>query len=257
MFKKLNINKQVLNLLTAIGGGILMLFIIGFVGKKQYDVLCQKVIIDIDDSEEKFFIDEKEVIDIVNAAAGADVLGARAGDINLVKLEAALEQNNFVENAEAYRDLKGNLRISISQKTPLGRIISSGPHAYFDSKGDLLPLSDSYTARVVTVYGDKTRDILKNDFLKTEEGQKYIEFFRYINEDEFWKKQAAEIEINRYGEITIMPQVGQQLIEFGEPDNMELKFKKLKIFYKKILPAKGWAAYKRVNVKYTDQIICE
>jgi cell division protein FtsQ len=55
----------------------------------------------------------------------------------------------------------------------------------------------------------------------------------------------------------MFPQVGGQLIEFGKPENLELKFKKLRIFYKEILPEKGWNAYERVNLEYEGQIIAE
>jgi cell division protein FtsQ len=39
--------------------------------------------------------------------------------------------------------------------------------------------------------------------------------------------------------------------------DIEAKFKKIKIFYKEILPAKGWDTYRKVSVKYRNQIICE
>ena len=55
----------------------------------------------------------------------------------------------------------------------------------------------------------------------------------------------------------MFPQVGGQLIEFGKPENLESKFKKLMIFYKEILPKHGWNAYERVNLEYEGQIIAE
>jgi cell division protein FtsQ len=53
------------------------------------------------------------------------------------------------------------------------------------------------------------------------------------------------------------PQVGKQYIEFGKAEQIEEKFSKLTIFYQKILPFKGWNTYKRVNLKYFNQIVCE
>ena len=48
-----------------------------------------------------------------------------------------------------------------------------------------------------------------------------------------------------------------QLIEFGKPDNVEVKFKKLMVFYKEILPTRGWTRYERVNLEYEGQVIAE
>jgi hypothetical protein len=57
--------------------------------------------------------------------------------------------------------------------------------------------------------------------------------------------------------ITIFPQVGDERIEFGKPENAEVKFKKLMIFYKEILPRTGWNKYNRVNLEYEGQIVTE
>jgi cell division protein FtsQ len=57
--------------------------------------------------------------------------------------------------------------------------------------------------------------------------------------------------------VTLYPQMGKQIIEFGMATDIESKFRKLKIFYKKILPVKGWNRYSKISLAYQDQIICE
>jgi cell division protein FtsQ len=65
------------------------------------------------------------------------------------------------------------------------------------------------------------------------------------------------LDIDRSGRIDIFPQVTGQRVEFGKPENIEMKFKKLMIFYKEILPARGWTRYERVNLEYEGQVIAE
>jgi len=48
-----------------------------------------------------------------------------------------------------------------------------------------------------------------------------------------------------------------QRVEFGKAENIEEKFKKLMIFYKEILPQRGWTKYERVNLEYEGQVIAE
>ena len=79
----------------------------------------------------------------------------------------------------------------------------------------------------------------------------------FISEEPFWKAQIAQMDINGRGEIMIYPQVTGQLVEFGTAENFELKFKKLMVFYKEVLPQKGWTRYQRVNLKYEGQVIAE
>jgi len=57
--------------------------------------------------------------------------------------------------------------------------------------------------------------------------------------------------------MVLYPQVTKQMVEFGKPEDIEVKFKKLRIFYTEILPKKGWNRYEKVNLKYRDQIIAE
>ena len=63
--------------------------------------------------------------------------------------------------------------------------------------------------------------------------------------------------MNKDGEMILYPQVTRQYVQFGTIDDWERKMAKLKIFYDRILPFKGWNSYTRVNLKYDNQIICE
>jgi cell division protein FtsQ len=92
---------------------------------------------------------------------------------------------------------------------------------------------------------------------ESESCQKIYDLVRFIEADPFWKAQVAELEISRNGDINMYTQVSKQKIEFGQPEDWEEKFRNLKIFYKKILPAKGWNSYDRVSVKFKNQIVCE
>jgi cell division protein FtsQ len=65
------------------------------------------------------------------------------------------------------------------------------------------------------------------------------------------------MDINHSGKINIYPQITGQIVEFGKPENIEVKFKKLKIFYKEILPQRGWTRYERVNLEYEGQVVAE
>ena len=83
------------------------------------------------------------------------------------------------------------------------------------------------------------------------------DMIEYILDEEFWTMQIAQIEIDQKGFINMYAQIGDQRLEFGSSDDYEKKFNKLKIFFKQIMPTKGWNTYDRVNVAYKDQIICE
>jgi cell division protein FtsQ len=111
---------------------------------------------------------------------------------------------------------------------------------------------------VVLVSGPYIRQLLKQKTVdETEEGTQLLELIKAIREDEFWSAQIAQLDIDSKARVTMFSQVGDERIEFGKPDNLEAKFRKLKIFYKEILPRMGWNKYKRVNLEYEGQIVAE
>ena len=53
-----------------------------------------------------------------------------------------------------------------------------------------------------------------------------LELINTIREDEFWNAQIAQLDIDTKMRITIFPQVGDERIEFGKPENVESKIEK-------------------------------
>jgi cell division protein FtsQ len=58
--------------------------------------------------------------------------------------------------------------------------------------------------------------------------------------------------------VYIIPISGMHTIHFGRADEqVEEKFKRLKIFYKEGLKKVGWDQYKTINLKFDKQVVCE
>ncbi len=142
---------------------------------------------------------------------------------------------------------------------PIARIVrNDGPDGYIAEDGTIMPVSEKFTSRVVLVSGSYVAQLLKqNNMHEKEETQKILDLINTIRQDEFWSAQIAQLDIDSKTRITIFPQVGDERIEFGKPENTEVKFKKLMIFYKEILPRTGWNKYNRVNLEYEGQIVTE
>ncbi len=185
--------------------------------------------------------------------------GATLDRLNLKEIETKIKSNHFVQDAELYSDLKGNLIVKATLRRPIARIVrNDGPDGYIAEDGTIVPVSDKFTTRVILISGSFSRLLLQSENLnKSVEGKQLLEMLSIIREDEFWRAQIAQLDIDNHVRVNMFPQVGGQLIEFGKPENLELKFKKLRIFYKEILPQQGWSAYERINLEYEGQIIAE
>jgi cell division protein FtsQ len=229
----------------------------GFASSRQNEKTCKKVSINIDNEYNNYFIGDKEIKDLLTRDGERNLEGIPNKNINLKNLEKRIEANKFVEDAEVYRGLDGNIKVQVKQNRPIARIIQANQDVYVDVEGHILPLSERYTARVIPITKSALLKPLNQEFFQDSTGQSYLSLLQFIENDEFWKAQLAQMHIDGKGKVSFLPQVGDHTIEFGKPVNAELKFKKLMIFYKEVLPVMGWDKYKRVNIEYEDQIICE
>lgn len=253
---KINFNiKRELKITAALA---VLFFFIAFSERKQGTVSVKDIIIKVDNAHENQFLDEKDIVRLMQLDE-ENLKGASLDRLNLKDIEKRIKAHRFVEDAELYSDLKGNLVVKAILRRPIARIVrSEGSDGYIAEDGTIMPVSDKFTTRVVLVSGLYTNQLMQVENLyKIEGGKELMDMLTIIREDDFWRAQIAQLDIDSKSRINLFPQVGGQTIEFGKPENLEAKFKKLRIFYKEILPRQGWNTYERVNLEYEGQIIAE
>lgn len=249
--------RKVKHIIFYSASALLVVILIGFTSSKNGDKPVNNVDVTIHEQEINKFTDPVEVLNLLNAERTDYVLGLSVENLDLKELERRVESHPFIKDAQVYKDIKGNLSVDVLQAKPIARIFNvKGPDSYVDKDGQVLPTTSRYTARVPILELIRKPD-WDESLYQSEYGNRLMEVLKYIDEDAFWKAQIAQLIIEKNGEILMLPQVTKQEIQFGQPEQMESKFKKLKLFYEDILPNKGWNTYSSVNLKFKDQIICE
>lgn len=246
--------------LTVVCVGTIVLFVeIQQLGKR-----CQNIIVRLDENADYSFFNEQDIKDLLTLK-GLDVIeGMLYSEISFKGLENRVLKNRLIKKCDVFRDLSGNLVVAIEQQRPIARLIpqpSSETHSlwatrggYLTESGDIIPLSSRFSARTVLISGDFFNKKIR---LKSLEGHKLIDFLKTLQQNSFWRAQIAEVIVADDSELVLVPQVGQHQIDFGLPEDFDVKFEKLMVFYKTILPLKGWDTYQRVSVKFKNQVVCE
>jgi cell division protein FtsQ len=251
---KFNIKREL-----KIGVSLLIVgLLIGFSERRRDGVVVSDVQVKLNNIESNHFLDEQDVVKLMDVGTES-LKGARYGDLDMRTLEERIKSERFVSDADIYSDLKGNLVVNVSLRRPIARLVrNDGPDGYIAADGTIMPVSDKYSTRVVVVSGSFVNQLIrKQSVYENELGAGLMEMLNKVQEDDFLRPLIAGIDMDSKGKITFYPQVGDQLIEFGKPENLDVKFRKLKIFYKEILPARGWNRYSRVNLEYESQIVAE
>ena len=239
--------------LISLAGVVVLL---SFINVKKQTVKCTDIKILIPGADN--FIEREEIDAILKEDQGV-LLGRNLENINIHKIEKKLQSNPYIGFAKVYIDMDGVLHIEVKQRQPILRILNAnGQDFYIDNNGLKMPISSNFTADVLVATGHITEVFgSRVDSLHTQLARDLYKTAQYIKKDTLWDSQIEQIVVDQKNDIELIPRVGNQRIVLGNADSLEKKMKNLLLFYKKAMPQVGWDTYKTINIKYTNQVVCE
>lgn len=239
-------------LVSLTGLGMLM----SFIEVKKQNLKCKDVKVILPG---RYNFIERDEIDRILLENSDGLVGRNLNEINIHKLESSLQANPFIEYAKVFADMNGVVHVKIRQREPVLRVINmANLHFYIDGNGLKMPMSENYTARVLVANGFIEEDFSgKVDTLNSKQAKNLYKIALLIRNDTLWNDQIEQLFVDLKGDIEMVPRVGNHKIILGDADSLQTKFRNLLVFYKKAIPKVGWDAYKTINLKYANQIICE
>lgn len=233
-----------------------LIVLMSFISIKKKELKCTKLEILIPGADN--FI-EREEIDAILKQEHGQLVGRDLKLININEIEKALKANPYIAFAKVYADMDGVLRIEVKQRQPILRIINAGGQDYYiDNDGLKMPMSPNFTANVLVATGNILEGFGgKVDTLFTPLAADLYKAALFFKRDTLWDSQIEQMYVNEKNDIELIPRVGNQRIILGSADSLQTKMTNLLAFYKQAMPKVGWNAYKTINLKYTNQIVCE
>ncbi len=236
-----------------LGTGILVLLVAAVQTRSTKP--CSGMEIVINGNQEHLYLEKREVAAILRSANLGDLKGKSMKDLDLKKMEDALELDPWINNAELFFDNDRVLQIQVEESRPLARIFTQkGNSFYIDSTMKRLPLNEHYSPRLPVFTGFpsersgwKGKDsILMSDIAR---------LAQFIVHDSFWMAQVDQVDINSRSEFELIPKVGDHVVLFGDGQDVKSKFNRLMLFYDQVLSRTGWNSYGLVNVQYSGQVV--
>ena len=160
--------------------------------------------------------------------------------LDLNRVEAMLNDHDMIENAEVFLTLDGKLKATVSQRKPIGRVAGNSSF-YLDRNGEIMPLSEYYSARVPLMFGF--------------DGSTVAEVYgivSYVQNDDFLRKHITGITRLNAEAYALELREDDFQIYFGDTTEIDLKFNNFKAFYKKATKDKKLNTYKKVNLQFGD-----
>lgn len=215
---------------------------------------CKEVVISVKGSGEKYFIEKSDILNRLKESVSGTLVGKTIAKINLSQLEKTLMQNAWIREAQLYFDSRDVLHVIVTEREPIARVFTTeGGSFYLDSAGTRMPLLNKVSIRlpVVTNFTAAKRWTSNDSVLVRD----LAALLAFINENEFWKAQIAQIDISANREIELIPVVGNHVIKLGSVENIENKFQNLLLFYQQVMSKAGFDIYKVVDIQYAGQVI--
>ena len=238
MRKDLFLNIQ----LIAIFG--LVVFLYSFTSKRNENRKIGKPTIEILDANNPFVTPEIVNKLLIENFGGVSTI--RKEQLDLKNIEQTINKHSLIDDSEVYVSVDGKLKTVITQKTPIARVFNNNSSFYIDYKGNRMPLSENFSARVPLVYGD-----INNAYSKD-----FVSLLKLVHDDDFLKKNIIGMTILTDGSVIMKNRNYSYDVILGRTIHMERKFNNYKAFFQKAVQDTLLNSYKTINLKFTKQVVC-
>lgn len=219
---------------------VLFAFLLSF-SLKRFNNKKRHLLIDFVQETPVYFVNEGMIKKIVDKANPSH----RLGDLKIPTLEQQIKQISTVDSANVYLNLNGTLDIDIAQRVPVMRINNKGKEYYVDRNYQAFSLSDNYAHPCILVSGD----IPQKDY------PDLVKLIDKINADNFSKNFFIGIQRYHSGDYYLLTAKGNFKVELGDLQNLDFKLQGFKTFTKKYLIHQDLKKYKKISLKYKNQVV--
>ena len=242
-----NWKKTIIILLDVAIAVYLLLAITVFNKPEDKATVCTKVNIHIDDEQTRGLLTPAEVKRLLEKQHQYP-LAQPMQFVSTRQMEEVLQANPYVDNVECYKTQNGHVCINLTQRQPVLHVITTaGEQYYVDERGDILP-HGRIGGNLLVATGNFSHNYAQ---------KRLAPVARQILADQFWQRQAEQLNVLSDGTLELVPRVGDHIVYLGAPREVPKKLERLRKFYKYGLSHAGWSRYERISVEFDNQIICK
>ena len=212
---------------------------------KSHGEVCTKVVVEVINADSTSFVTPQGILSDLQSK-GIKLEGKRMNDINASEVEKALALSPYLEYADIVKCQDGRLLIRVSQLLPVMRVFDGESSYYVNRSGKHMDANIYYHSDVPVVKGHFTRQY---------PATRLLPLIDYVENDTLLRSLVTMYCVDDTNNIIIVPDFSGHVINIGNASGYENKFAKVKLFYREVLPKKGWNAYDTISVKWNHQIV--
>lgn len=173
----------------------------------------------------------------------------RLRDINTDSIEQILTDIDKIERSCVTVLTDGRILITVDPMEPVARVFEGdGTSYYINRAGKRIGATARYHLDVPVVMGTFGKDT-------TFTPKDVIPLLDWLERHPVWNKLVTAIKVDSPRDILIVPIVRGHLVNLGSLDDLDSKFSRLGVMYRKVLPARGWETYDTISLKWGGQAV--
>ena len=213
--------------------------------EKGRDELCTEVLVEIVNNDSTHFVTPIGIIEELERHHIV-VKGKPLWQINVIDIEKKLGESQYIESVECLFENGGRLKIRVEQIVPVMRVFDQDKSYYVNKYGKRMDATSTFHADV---------PIVKGHFTSRYSPIRLLPMIKYVENDSALKSLVTMYVMNDTNNIFIIPSIHGHVVNMGNCNDFEGKFKKLQLFYTKVMPVKGWMNYDTISVKWDHQVV--
>ena len=212
---------------------------------KSQGEVCASVEVEVINADSTSFVTPQGVLSDLEHQ-GMKFVGKRMADIDASDIEEILGNSPYLEFADIVKCSEGKLLIRVSQLLPVLRVFDGENSYYVNRAGKRMDASIYYHTDVPVVQGHFT-----NKYPAT----RLLPLIDYVESDSLLRSLVTMYTVRDSNNIMIVPQISGHVVNMGNASGFENKFAKLLLFYREVMPKRGWNTFDTISVKWDHQIV--
>lgn len=212
---------------------------------RAHSELCTRVEVRIANSDTTHFVTEKGIIDGLKKH-GIYPVGKPMSAIDATAIEQALRASEYLEQADCVKGTQGRVIITVSQLVPVMRVFDGNNCYYVNRAGKRMAATAAFHADVPVVQGH---------FTAAYPPTRLLPMIDYVERDTTLRSLVTMYMMRDTNNIYFVPSISDHVVNMGTAQDYAAKFKKLRLFYSKVLPARGWLTYDTISLKWHGQVV--
>lgn len=167
-------------------------------------------------------------------------------DVDLNLLESKLRASDRIEYVNVAVLNNGTLAIDVVPMVPVARVFDQSGSYYINAEGKRISADPRYHVDVPVVVGR---------FTEKYPPARLLPLLSHIAANPVLDALVSTVKQEADGNILIIPTIRGHVINFGDTSLVDNKFDRLRRFYRKVMPVRGWETYDTLTVKWRGQIV--